>query len=229
MGPHGPALGGVLENLALGGVVLDDQQALARQGRRRDLPLCAGLLGGQSKLNGEMESRTLAGFAFDPDSARHEFDQAFTDRQAQTGTAEMTSGRGIHLAERLEEAVLLVGGDAQAGVADADVQGCRGSREGLARFMAADGGLGAFAGDVDGDLAPFGELHRVADQVDHDLTQTRDIPHEGIRHVLGDRSDKPLPVTAPVLADISCAMAKQKVLRSMVNKSARPYFAPAAA
>ena len=61
-------------------------------------------------------------FAFDPDSPSHQADQLRRDGQSQAGAAEAPRGRAVDLAERLEDALLFVGGDADAGVLDGAVQ-----------------------------------------------------------------------------------------------------------
>ena len=51
--------------------------------------------------------RTVAGLALDADLAAHQLDELAADRQAQAGAAELARGRGVGLAEGLEEALLI--------------------------------------------------------------------------------------------------------------------------
>ncbi|MBK7991563.1 MAG: hypothetical protein IPK05_17995, partial [Comamonadaceae bacterium] len=76
--------------------------------------------------------------------------------------------RGIHLAERLEQPVQPVDGNADAGVAD------RTEQQGHAIATLAPA-------KMDADFAAGGELHRVADQVDENLTQPGGVAENGAR------------------------------------------------
>jgi len=70
------------------------------------------------ECDGEREMRASAFGAFDGDGAAHERDDAFADRQSETGAAEAARGGGVDLGERDEEAGFGGGGDAYACVAD---------------------------------------------------------------------------------------------------------------
>ena len=118
--PH--CCGALGDDAPVGGVVFDDQQALAGELRLRGLPGRRRGGGGGPGQNGEMERGALAGIALDPDLAAHQLGQALADGQAQAGAAVMAGGGGIHLLERFEQAVLLVQRDADAGVAHGEMQ-----------------------------------------------------------------------------------------------------------
>ena len=58
--------------------------------------------------------------ALDPDASAHQLDQALADGQPEAGAAVAPRGRGVDLAEGLEQPVLAVGRDADAGVRTAN-------------------------------------------------------------------------------------------------------------
>jgi hypothetical protein len=106
----------------------------------------------------------------------HEFGEAVGDGEAETGAAEAARGSGIDLGEGPEEAVHPVGRDADAGVADAEVE-----LEGLAGGDALDG---------EEDLAAGGELDRVADEVEEDLLEARAVAQKEAGDIGIDKETK---------------------------------------
>ena len=106
--------------------------------------------------------------ARDADPPAHQLGQPLADRQTQTGAAVAARGRGVDLAERLEQAVEPVRRDADAGVADREGQLVKGSRV-----------LDTVRAHREHDLAPLGELHRVREQVQEDLAQARHVADDG--------------------------------------------------
>ena len=62
------------------------------------------------------------GCALDPDPPRHHLDERRRDRQPQPGAAEPPRRRAVRLAERLEDRGVLLRRNADAGVADQEVQ-----------------------------------------------------------------------------------------------------------
>ena len=191
---HAPLLAALGDDAPIGGVVFDDQQALAGELRLRALPAGGGGGGGRSGQDGEMEGGAFAGIALDPDLAAHQLGQAFADGQAQPGAAVVASGGGIHLLERFEEAVLPVQRDADAGVAHGEMEqplfrvaeksvSCSWPN-GMLRAPCAGGG------DFDDDFALVGELHGVADQIDQDLPQPGHVADQdlgnGVVHQAGE-------------------------------------------
>ena len=65
----------------------------------------------------------MAGVRVDPDAAVVEVDDAFGDGKAEAGAALGAGGRAVGLLELLEDAILLFGWDARAGVLDFDEEG----------------------------------------------------------------------------------------------------------
>ena len=126
-----------------------------------------GRLGG-GRPDREAELAAVAHLARDPDPAAHQLGQALADRQPQAGAAVAARGRGVDLAERLEQPVQPVRRDADAGVADREGQ--------LVKRRRAVEAAGAHRED---DLAPLGELDGVGEQVEQDLAQPRHVADDG--------------------------------------------------
>src|SRR5260370_36281916 len=80
----------------------------------------AGVAGGVEDGDGEVELRAAADFAFDPDAAAMHFDDVLGDGEAQAGAAELAGARGVDAIEALEDARLVGGGDANAGIGDGE-------------------------------------------------------------------------------------------------------------
>src|SRR5207244_890012 len=97
-----------------------------------------------------MEARTGAGRAVEPDPAAHALDDALGDCEAEPGTSEPARGAGIGLLELAEDALLLAGRDADAGVGHLEADHPR-----------RDCGL-----DGDRDRAALGELDGVAGEIE---------------------------------------------------------------
>src|ERR1700754_2995356 len=76
------------------------------------------------ELNDEVKFRTFAYLALDPDLPFHHLDQTLADGEPQAASAVFPRGRGIGLAERFEDVVLLIFGNADPGVFDQEVQPC---------------------------------------------------------------------------------------------------------
>src|SRR5581483_5653893 len=113
----------------------------------------------------------LADLALDADVAVHVLYQAARDRQSQPGAAvPPRRPRAAALLEGREDALLLVGGYAGAGVAH--------------RTEQTDLGAGLFLHlHAHHDLAVLGELDGVADQVDDDLLKAARIADQRVRHL----------------------------------------------
>ena len=119
---HVPARQHFLENSAVRRVVVDDEDAQvlerlwslddpARFGARCDV-----------EIRGEMKRAAPVHLALDPDGASHQLDQSQRDGQAQTGAAIAARRRAVGLRERLEDLLLLVRWNADAGVLHGEVQ-----------------------------------------------------------------------------------------------------------
>ena len=141
------------------GVVVDRQHAQAREiGVRPAVAAGIGVAGSSRTLNQNVEPRS--GFALDADLAPHQLDQSLRDRQAQSGAAVFARGRGVDLRERLEQPVACGRRECR----------CR-CRCTAKRTMAVVVDRRIRPRRPDHDLAPLGELDRVADQVDEHLPQ----------------------------------------------------------
>ena len=128
-------------------------------GQRRGIPLTLA----QRELEGEPGA--VPRFALERQRAPHLLGQLVADGQAQPGATEASGYVGLHLLERGEQAILLLFGDTDAGVADRDGQSL---------------GLQAH---LDADLAPLGELDRIVEQVGEHLTHPHRIDAGLIRHL----------------------------------------------
>ena len=123
---------------------------------------------GTGEVERDDEGRSPAGLAFDRDAAAHQLGQPAHDRKAEPGAAEAPGGRAVGLGKGLEQAGRLLGGDADAGVGD---------RQGEAHAV-----VGLRQGpDMDADLAHFGELDGIADQVEQDLAYPGGVAAQMIR------------------------------------------------
>src|SRR6185436_13828644 len=115
-GAQSPDFGLPLQGGPAGVVIVDDQPALPGKLRLRTRGtfdanrLVRGQFG--SRLDREREAAALARRALDPDPAAEHFSQAAADRQAETGAAVLPRRRGVDLAERLEQPIEPVFGDA---------------------------------------------------------------------------------------------------------------------
>ena len=90
--------------------------------------------------------------------AAHQPDERRGDGQAEARAAEAARRRAVGLAEGFEDRRLLVGGDADAGVRDDEMQ---------PRLPPSV----AVHGDADDHVAALGELDGVADEIDEDLAE----------------------------------------------------------
>src|SRR5476649_650979 len=70
----------------------------------------------------EAERRAEAGRAVDAEGAAHQADQAAADRQAEAVAAVLAAGAVVALREGVEDALLLLGRHADAGVAHGEFQ-----------------------------------------------------------------------------------------------------------
>lgn len=78
--------------------------------------------GGDRQRHVEVEGGTAPMVALDVDGAAHQFDQPAADGKPEARPAKAPRRRGVGLGEREEHAVHPRGQDADAGVADRDVQ-----------------------------------------------------------------------------------------------------------
>ena len=108
--------------------------------------------------HGQDEAGTLAGLAFHADVSVHQPGQAAHDAKAQARPLDLAADRRVQGHEFLKDARVILGGDPDAGIADAEFDH-----------------PGPPPVDGDGDPAVFGELDGVADQVDQNLRQAHRI------------------------------------------------------
>src|SRR5690348_4434662 len=159
----------ILESIAGGGAagsvaVHDQHPHSAKVDRRRRL----GHILRHAEARGEMESAALTDFTFDPYPPAHQLYEALDDREPETAAAILARGRRVGLGERGEDRGELAGLDPDTGVADRKAQ-----RAGIAAL--------SVALDRDDDLALFGKLKRVADEVGQDLVQPQRVAEQGSR------------------------------------------------
>jgi hypothetical protein len=169
---HSPRRHLVLEDLAVRGVVVDDQHVQARGPDPRRRRRRTFVLPGQPEGEGERASPPLlAGHA---DLAAHELDKLPADGEAQPAAPVDASGRGVGLGERLEQHRAAPRTDPDTGVDDLDAH-----ENALAGVLGHDG--------AHDDFARLGELHGVAHQIREDLTDAARIPSQCGRHIWIDQ------------------------------------------
>src|SRR5262245_51031414 len=116
-----------------------------------------------------MKRAAAADLAVEPDAPAHPLHQPAADREAEAGPAEPSRRRRVGLGEGVEDEPALVRRDPDACV--------------LYRYAKDHGVVRHRLGiDANGDLAPLGELDRVADQVDENLADTAGVAHEIVGH-----------------------------------------------
>ena len=118
----------------------------------------------------DTERRALARPARHADPAAHAFDDAPRNREAKAGAAELAVGAAFGLLELQEDARLLLGRDADAGVAH------------LEHDLVAHGARL----DHDADATGLGELDRIAGEVEQHLAQACGIAGDALRQRLVD-------------------------------------------
>ena len=161
----------LLQNLARGGVVVDDEHAEPGELRRHTL---TGLLcGTDAQPEREIERRADARLAFEPDATAHQLHQPAADGEAQAGAAVLARRRHVGLGERLEQLRRLLVRHPDPGVAHGTLQ---------LHFLARAFELF----DVDPDFATVGELHGVVDAIGQDLGQANRIAEQVLRDARRD-------------------------------------------
>ena len=123
----------------------------------------------------EPERGALTRLALHPHPSLQSLGEAVADREAQAGAAIQPAGRGVRLAERAEQAIHTIGGDADAGIAHGETEVHELASRELRRRR--ETGL-----DQDEDLSLGGELDRVVQEIDQDLAQPRGVALDHGRH-----------------------------------------------
>ena len=160
---HPPAGEHAIQDAAVGGVVVDDEDthvahpfSRSREGAGEAGDAGAAEQGGEGKRASDAE---LAGYM---DGALHGFDEARRDGEAKAGAAVATGGGGVGLGEGFEDVIELVGGDADSGVGDAEAE--KVGVVGLAE-------VGDLCGDGERYFSALREFEGIANEVDDDLAQ----------------------------------------------------------
>ena len=118
----------------------------------------------------------------DADFAAHQTDELFADRQSQAGAAIAPRGRAFGLAERFEQDVRVIRGNADAGVRD-----LKAKRNLDIPTVGRHVGRPA----ANGYRALFGEFQGVVDQVDQDLPKPQRITAKPARPLVDGRQGQP--------------------------------------
>ena len=123
---HAPLAGLQREHAPVGGVVVDDQHALALRARAARRRSRARRLGGSSAIGATIVKKNvepLPGPSLSTHMrAAHQLGEALADRQAEAGAAVLARRRRVGLRERLEQPAHALGGEADAGVAHGEGQ-----------------------------------------------------------------------------------------------------------
>ena len=169
VGHHLPTAEDLVEDAAVGGVVIDDEHPHPMKTRRFRGQGFGGLAVGQVEADDKVEPASPADFAFHPDTAAHEADQARGDGQAQARAAVAARRRSVGLLEHLEDGRLFLRRDADPRVGDDEVQHHVLFRVGFPRHFQAH-------------LPGLRELDGVADEVDDDLAQAAIVADHHVGH-----------------------------------------------
>src|SRR5580704_3332143 len=116
-----------------------------------------------------MESASGAGCALDPDASAHGFDQAGRDSETESGAAEFPGHRIVRLRETFEDGLMFLGWNAHTCVCYREMECNFLSR--IFRSL-----------DAERNLTLRRELHRIANQVEDDLTQAGRISQQSFWH-----------------------------------------------
>ena len=100
---HPPLFGEVPEDAPVRGVVVYNQDPSVLQVGLHSLHIPVDRPQDGRRGNGKVKGGAFAGFALDPDAPIHHLAEPLADSQAQPGAAVVARGRGIDLAERLEQ------------------------------------------------------------------------------------------------------------------------------
>ena len=166
---HLPRLREAPDDLPVRGVVVDEQQTLARE--RSLVVRRTRRRGGLSRDDLELERRAPALLALRRERAAHQVRQSLRDRKTQPGAAIAPCRRRVHLAERLEQAVHPLRRNPDAGIPDGEAHPPQVT-------------AGVLGRDGQDDLPGLGELDCVREQVAKRLLQPRRVADDRGRHVV---------------------------------------------
>ena len=179
LGDAAPRMQLALQNFPVHRVVINHQHALGRTVPGRHLRLRQHRLWRAIHGNIKTKQRAAIWPVFSTDAPAHQGDQAFADRQTQTGAAVFARNRGIDLGERGKQAGDAVRRNADAGITHPKLNprrpGC---------------GLGFEQMAAHHDFALGGELDGVADQIGEYLADSRHVPAHHRRHIVVDAAEQ---------------------------------------
>ena len=122
MGNHPPRFNLTSQNVAVGFVIIDNEQPFASEFSLVSRQVFRFLIGRCFHQDGKMKRRTDANFAFHPDGTAHHLRQAFADDQSEPRPPILARHRSIDLAERAEQLLPLILSDANAGISNGKVE-----------------------------------------------------------------------------------------------------------
>ena len=167
------------KNHAVGGVVVNDEStsSVQRLGFTPDIVVAS-----VDPLEREIEpeSRTLPRYRIEIHLAAHQLDELAADRQAQSGAAELSRGRGVGLGKCTKEALLVPDRDSDARVDDLETHVTA-----IAVFV--------HEAHTHHDFSVGRELDGVRRQVEQDLLDAHGVAQQRFRHV-GVHVDEELQV-----------------------------------
>ena len=170
------------------------------------------------------ERRPDARLALDPDAAAEQLGELAAERQAQARALHAPLERAVDLGELLEDALLVLGGDPDAGVGDRE----------------RDRVLVRAVPRRDAHLAALGELQRVGDEVAQDLRDLRLVgvaaaadppaPRTPARPTCSTSSGRSMPRSAPNRLPTSNSMGRITIFpASTLARSSRSFTSSASA
>ena len=190
------------EQLARGQVVVDDQQARAPQGLLRHQGL--GPVGPDLQSGREPEGGAHARLAGNADIAAHQACKVHRDGQPQPGAAEAPCQAAVDLLELLEQPALVLGCDADAGVADLHAQ----------RLPALGGTV--HGRDAHDHLPALGELDGVAEVVEQNLAEPLRVAAQVTVHLRRDVDDQLEPLGLGALAQEADGAGDHRLERELL-------------
>ena len=119
---HAPAREHLVEDAAIGGIVIDHEHAQALERFTADRARRGRGLVRRVEVGGEMKRAALADCALDPHPAVHQLHEPLRDRQTEAGAAIAARGGAVRLGEGLKNLLLLLRRNADAGVGHGKVQ-----------------------------------------------------------------------------------------------------------
>src|SRR6266702_1166 len=168
---HMPTDNVLMQNCTVDRVVIDRQHAQAAQVHA----LTRYPRGRETKWDGEPECAALSRLAVHAYFAAHQTHELRRDGETESGTAMLPRGRKVGLRKRLEQARLLLRGNADSRIGD-----FKPDRHPIL-------GPGAPPG-AQHHLAPFGELDRITSKIGEDLTKAERIAVKGLGQIVVDQA-----------------------------------------